>query len=158
MSYIMELRKLVGHRRLMMPGAGVFLYRDGQLLLQRRRDNGLWADHGGAVELGESTEDAARRELFEETGLKAGALELLGVFSGPDMDYTYPNGDEVSMIAVYYLCGDFSGDIHLQQEEVAELRWFPLDKLPDEKVIHPVSRKPLRLCAERLRSEMKSKE
>ena len=150
MSYIMELRKLVGHRKLLMPGAGVFLYRDGQLLLQRRRDNGLWADHGGAIELSESAEDAARRELFEETGLKAGALELLGVFSGSDLDYTYPNGDEVSVIGIYFLCRDFEGEIRLQQEEVAELRWFPLDALPEDKDVSPVSRKPLRLCAQRL--------
>ena len=81
MGYIMDLRKIVGHRRLLMPGAGVFPIRDGKVLLQRRKDNGLWADHGGAVELSEKVEDAARREMQEETGLMPGEMEFLGIYS-----------------------------------------------------------------------------
>lgn len=143
MGYIMDLRKIVGHRRLLMPGAGIFPIRDGMVLLQRRKDNGLWADHGGAVELSEKVEDAARREMQEETGLIPGELKFLGIYSGPEMDYTYPNGDQVSIIGMFFTCEDFTGTAALQAEEVTELKWFPLDGLPKPEEISPMSRQPL---------------
>lgn len=149
MGYIMDLRKIVGHRKLLMPGAGVFPIRDGKVLLQRRKDNGLWADHGGAVELSEKVEDAARREMQEETGLIPEKLEFLGIYSGPEMDYTYPNGDQVSIIGMYFTCERFSGTVKLQAEEVTELKWFPLDQLPDAEEISPMSRRPLYDAANR---------
>ena len=143
MGYIMDLRQVVGHRKLLMPGAGVFPIRDGRVLLQRRKDNGLWGDHGGSVELSEKVEDTARREMLEETGLLAGAMTFLGIYSGPEMDYVYPNGDEVSIIGLYFTCEDFSGTVKLQAEEVTELKWFPLDQLPERDEISPMSRQPL---------------
>lgn len=154
MGYIMDLRKIVGHRKLLMPGAGVFVYRDGCILLQKRRDNGLWADHGGAVELSERVEDAARRELKEETGLIAGKLEWIGLYSGPEYDYVYPNGDEVSMICSFFLCRDFSGELCLQEDEVAEVRWFPLDQLPASEEMHKAPYQALMACADMLRREI----
>ncbi len=149
MGYIMELRKIVGHRKLLMPGAGVFPIRDGKVLLQRRKDNGLWADHGGSVELSEKVEDAVRREMQEETGLLPGKLDFLGIYSGPEMDYVYPNGDQVSIIGMYFTCTDFSGTVCLQAEEVTELKWFPLDQLPRVEEISPMSRRPLYDAAEK---------
>ena len=149
MGYIMDLRKVVGHRKLLMPGAGVFPIREGKVLLQRRKDNSLWADHGGAVELSEKVEDAARREMQEETGLVPGEMEFLGIYSGPEMDYTYPNGDQVSIIGMYFVCADFTGTVKLQAEEVTELKWFPLDGLPAADEISPVSRQPLYDAAEK---------
>jgi len=153
-NYVREMRKLVGHKRILMVGAGAFIHRDGKLLLQRRLDNGCWADHGGAVELSEDVEDACRREVLEETGLTAHTLEMIGVFSGNHMDYTYPNGDEVSNVIISYLCEDFSGEPRLQADEVAELRWFALDELPDN--ISPPTVPMLARCVEILR-ERKSK-
>ena len=62
LGYIMNLRKVVGHRPLIMPGAGVFIINDkGEFLLEKRRDNGLWDFPAGAMELGESFEECARR-------------------------------------------------------------------------------------------------
>jgi 8-oxo-dGTP pyrophosphatase MutT (NUDIX family) len=93
LDYIKNLREHIGHERLLLVGASVFVHQDGKLLLQKRKDNGCWGDHGGSCELGESIEETARRELLEETGLIAKKLELLGVFSGKELFYTYPNGD-----------------------------------------------------------------
>jgi ADP-ribose pyrophosphatase YjhB (NUDIX family) len=132
MSYTQDIRKKVGHDRIIMVGAGIIIYKDGRALLQRRKDNGLWAIHGGGVEIGEKVEDAARRELFEETGLIANKIELLGVFSGPGMMYEYPNGDKVSNVSVVYICDDFSGDIVRETDETLELCWFDIAEIPLE--------------------------
>lgn len=155
MGYIMDLRKIVGHRKLLMPGAGIFLFRDGKILLEKRKDDGLWADCGGSVELSEKVEDAARRELKEETGLIAGELEMIGIYSGPEMDHIYPNGDEISSICVYYLCRDFQGEICLQEDEVEQVRWFPIDQLPPQEETLKCAFIALQDCLRMLRQEKK---
>jgi ribosomal-protein-alanine N-acetyltransferase len=131
-GYIMDLRRYIGHQPIILAGAEVVVENSaGQILLQLRRDNNCWGNAGGSLELGESVEDAARRELFEEPGLTANSLELLGVFSGEGMRYTYPNGDIVENVATVFVCRDFSGELKPQESEVAELRWFNIDALPD---------------------------
>lgn len=84
-DYIMDLRKIVGHRPLLQVGASVIVEDEkGRILLQKRSDNHYWGYAGGSIELDENVEDAAKRELFEETGLTAERLELFGIFSGKD--------------------------------------------------------------------------
>ena len=70
----------------------------GRLLLIRRANppfRGAYALPGGFVEAGETVENACRRELYEETGLEAGELELVGVFSDPARD---PRGPTASVV------------------------------------------------------------
>lgn len=132
-GYIMDLRKIVGHRTLLQVGASVIVENeDGQILLQKRKDNHCWAYAGGSVELDEVVEDAAKRELFEETGLTARTLELYGVFSGKETHYVYPNGDEVSTVDIVYVCRDYTGDLRAQESEVDELVFFDIDRIPEE--------------------------
>ena len=70
----------------------------GRVLLIRRKYppfKGAYALPGGFVEVGESVQDGCRRELMEETGVKAGKLRLLGVYSDPKRD---PRGHTCSVV------------------------------------------------------------
>ena len=104
------------------------------------------------MELGENTEAAARRELLEETGLTAGKMTLFGVFSGPEMRYTYPNRDQASVVDVVYLCSDYSGEIRPQPEEVTELRWFAPAAIPADDQLSPPNIPALRRWQEGART------
>lgn len=131
-DYIMDLRKIVGHRPLLQVGASVIVEDSlGRILLQLRSDNHCWGYAGGSVELDEVVEDAAKRELFEETGLIAEELELFGVFSGVDCHYIYPNGDEVSNVDIVYVCKKYTGTLLCQAGEVDELRFFSVAEIPE---------------------------
>ena len=132
MGYILDLRKYVGHRPLIQVGASVIVEdAEGRLLLQLRADNHCWSYCGGSIEIDERVEDAAKRELFEETGLTAESLELFGVWSGPELHYVYPNGVEVSNIDIVFLCRCFSGELRPQMDEVTELRFFAPEDIPE---------------------------
>ena len=95
-NYIMDLRKVVGHAPLLQAGASIIIENEnGQVLLEKRTDNHQWGYAGGSIELGETVEEAAKRELFEEMGLVADEMELFYINSGEETHYIYPNGDEV---------------------------------------------------------------
>jgi len=140
-EYIKSIRKLIGHRPLLSCGASVIVYSGGKILLQLRSDNNCWGYHGGIVELDEIVEESAKRELLEETGLTANSLELFGVFSGPDMHYVYPNGDEISNVDIVYVCEDFSGEPTADGREISKLQWFDINDIPSN--ISPPAKKAL---------------
>ena len=140
MGYIMNLRKEVGHRPLLLVGASVIVEdENGRILLERRSDNHCWGYAGGAVELDEDVEDAAKRQLFEETGIIAEELELFGVFSGKDTHFIYPNGDEASIVDIVYICRKFSGELKCQEDETEALGFFAVNELP-ENISPPIHR------------------
>ena len=148
-SYILDLRKIVGHRPLLQVGASVIVENEkGEVLLQKRADNHCWGYAGGSVELDEVVEEAARRELYEETGLVAGKMTLFGVFSGKETHYIYPNGDEVSNVDIVFLCKEYSGSLICQESEVEELRFFAAADLP-ENLSPPIRKTLLQWAAEK---------
>ncbi len=84
-----------------------------------------WTLPGGGINKGESAEDAAMREGYEETGLKVNSLGgEIGIYEG-----TWGRHD---LIAVYWT-GDFSGSLALKPNfEIMARSWFDLDNLPEE--------------------------
>lgn len=131
-DYIKDLRRLVGHAPLVLATAGVFILdSDNRVLLQHRSDNGLWGVPGGILEFGESVEEAARREAYEETGLTIEDMELFKVYSGESQRYTYPNGDEVCFVSTLFLTRRFTGEIAYEEDESLDMRFFDLSCLPD---------------------------
>ena len=94
MSYIKDLRKYVGHNPILTAGVLLFVFNDkDKVLMQLRTDYNQYGFPGGAMELGESFEDVARREIKEETNLDIIDLEMVKVLSGKDTYREYPNGD-----------------------------------------------------------------
>ncbi|WP_010676605.1 NUDIX hydrolase [Bacillus timonensis] len=132
MGYIEDLRKIVGSRPLNLVGTAVgVLNQKGEILLQQRL-NGVWGVPGGFLELGESTEDAGRREVLEETGLQIGKLELVGVFSGKEHFVTLPNGDEFYPITIAYVTKEIlGGELEVNKEEGLDAQFFGLYQLPE---------------------------
>lgn len=148
MGYIMDLRKTVGHKPLFMPCGGVMLFNEKQqILLQKRRDNGYWGCPAGAMELGETCEEAAIREVYEETGLLCRKLEFFTLLSGEEMHYIYPNEDEVYSVEAVYTCHEYEGKLRGQGEEVLELQFFDPDSLPSPMV--PFHEKVIRQYCEK---------
>ena len=138
-GYIMDMRKLVGHRTLIQAAGSIIIVNgSGQLLLGRRTDNHLWGYSGGSVEIDERVEDCAVRELEEEMGLIADELELFCINSGKETHYIYPNGDEVSNVEIVYVCRKYHGTPRPQEEEIEELRWFAPEEIDMELISPPI--------------------
>ena len=109
-------------------GCGVAILRDRELLLIRRGrppEAGCWSLPGGKVDLWERTDEAARREITEELGIKLGALDLLCV-----VDYVAPE-ERAHWVSPTFLASEFEGEpALLEPEKHTGLGWFPLDALP----------------------------
>jgi 8-oxo-dGTP pyrophosphatase MutT (NUDIX family) len=130
MGYVEEIRHVIGTRPLLLPGAIVLVVDAMQGILLQQRLDGSWGLPGGVMELGESCEETARREIFEEAGLTLGALELVGVISGEDQHIFCSNGDEVYSVTVAYATREFTGELVVDFTESLAMRFFAPDELP----------------------------
>lgn len=130
-DYIGYLRKLIGTRPIIMCGANVILLNEqDQILLHHRIDRDMWGLPCGAMELGESLEQTARREVLEEVGLTCENLKLFNVYSGEKLYYKYPDGNEVYNVTATYICKDYSGEIIVDLSEGRDARFFSLSEIP----------------------------
>lgn len=130
MGYISELRKYIGHNPLICAGATVAVIKDKQILLNLRSDTKTWGIPGGSLEVGETLEETAKRELKEETNLDCDNFTLLNVFSGNDFYFKYPNGDELYSVIALYLADDFKGSLKITDDESIDLSFFSKSELP----------------------------
>jgi ADP-ribose pyrophosphatase YjhB (NUDIX family) len=131
-DYITHLRSMVGHEKVLMVVSGAIVVdKENRVLMQKRSDNGFRGFPGGFMELGEGVQDAARREVYEETGLQLEKLDLFGIYSGPEYDKTFSNGDQVSLIQVMFVCRQYSGGLVKRNEESLHNSFFELDNLPN---------------------------
>lgn len=108
----------------LVPAVTVIVEReDGAVLLIRRTDNGNWSLPGGAIELRESVTDAAVRETFEETGIKAEVTGLAGIYSDPRHVIHYTSNDEVRReFAIAVTAKAAAGELTVSAES-REVRW-----------------------------------
>ncbi|RBW67555.1 NUDIX hydrolase [Bacillus taeanensis] len=132
-NYVKELRSFVGSRPIILVGSTIAVFNDHkEILLQYRSDTRDWGLPGGAMELGESLEETAKRELFEETGLTATSIELIDVLSGEELYFKYPHGDEVYNVIALYIANEVSGKLVMNDGESLDLKYFSLEDLPSQ--------------------------
>lgn len=135
-DYLKDLRAKTNHMPLLLPHAVVILFNElGEVLLEERVDDGYYDFPGGGIDLKEEAEDAAKRELLEETGLEALELEFFKLYSGEITHYVYFNGDEIYGIDIVYICHTYKGQLKPQEEEVKSLKFYSLDQMPEKMSI-----------------------
>lgn len=103
-------------------GVRIMLIQDGKVLLVRHVYQGGWFMPGGGLKRRETIEEAARRESFEEVGVKMHKMELFGIF----FHFTEWKSDHI----VLFLSEDFTM-ADKNDSEIAEKKFFPLDDLPE---------------------------
>ncbi|GGM33488.1 DNA mismatch repair protein MutT [Paraliobacillus quinghaiensis] len=132
MDYISYVRSMVGHNPIIMVVCGAIIFdKQDRILLHLRADNQTWGFPGGYMELGETVKETAKREVFEETGLRLGELELFSVYSGEGNKKTLANGDQVSLVQHWFTCHEYSGELVKQNDETLDVGFFSLDELPE---------------------------
>lgn len=128
MDYVHGLRPLIGHRKIILNAATTIIERDGKILLQRRTDNGKWGLIGGLLEMNETYEEAALREVREETGLEVRLDSFLGIFHNHNM--VWRNGDAAHVVSAFFTASIISGEPRVDEESF-ELRFFGMEELPE---------------------------
>ena len=109
---------------------------EGRLLLIRRKNPpyaGKYALPGGFVDVGETVEDACRRELMEETGIKADRLELIGIYSDPGHVFAYDDGEVRQEFSICLACTITSGSLSVSSEST-DVRFFAPEDIPDTQI------------------------
>ncbi|ONK12607.1 NUDIX domain-containing protein [Streptomyces sp. MP131-18] len=108
---------------------------EGHILLQRRRDNDLWALPGGAMEMNESLPQAAIREVKEETGLDIEITGLVGTYTDPRHIIAYTDGEVRRQFNICFRARITGGQLEISDEST-ELRFVAPDELTDLAIHH----------------------
>jgi len=126
-------------------GVGAIVVDRGRVLLLKRRkepESGCWGIQGGAVEFGESIEDAVKREVKEELSVEVELVALLGV-----TDHILPHAG-VHWVSPVFLARIASGSPkNAERDKHSDLRWFGLDDLPEDVTL--TTRRAVELLASR---------
>lgn len=129
-NYIKDIRAIVGNTPIRSVSTGIIVLYDNQILLQHRSDTNDYGTPGGNVELDEKIMDAAKRELFEETGIVVHELSLFGIYSGESQVTIYPNGDITYYVVIVFYVKLSEKPILIKDEESHGLAFYPKDQLP----------------------------
>ena len=89
------------------------------VLLTKRTDNGRWCLPGGAIDPGESAEEACVREVKEETGLSVRISRLIGIYTSPDLMIEYDDGNKIQPIVMSFKATVIGGILTASNETTA---------------------------------------
>ncbi|WP_278749738.1 NUDIX hydrolase [Lactobacillus taiwanensis] len=128
-DYIKTLRKKVGHEPIILNfSGGILTNNQNEILLQKRSDFNAWGLPGGALEFGESAQEACVREFLEETGLKVRTKSLLGLST--NFIQHYPNRDVAQAVTIEFVVELVEKTSKEVNSETLDLKCFSKDKLP----------------------------
>ena len=138
--YLRRLRSKIGHDLLLLPSvAAVISDTEGRVLLQEKSSGEGWSLPAGAIEPGETPEQAICREVREETGLVVKPQEIIGVFGGDKFRYIYPGGDEVEYTVILYRCVPIGTSTDKLDPETKSLKFFAEWDMPRLALPYPPS-------------------
>ena len=139
-SYLMELRGLIGNRLLLLPAVAAVIHdHAGNLLLQEKASGEGWSLPAGAIELGETPQEAIIREVMEETGLIVTSTRIVDVYGGSKFRHTYPNGHQVEYVVTLFRCQVLEGEGTWTDAETKSLAYFARDDMPSLALPYPLS-------------------
>ncbi|MET0792974.1 MAG: NUDIX domain-containing protein [Polyangiaceae bacterium] len=122
--YLKQLRSRIGHEMVLMPSVAALVRNQaGQVLFQRRADDGLWSLPSGSIDPGETPGQAIVREVREETGLIVEPTRVAAVFGGSAYQLRYPNDDIVEYTVIVFECRTLGGELGGLDGESLELRY-----------------------------------
>ncbi|SEE46071.1 ADP-ribose pyrophosphatase YjhB, NUDIX family [Streptomyces sp. 2112.3] len=117
----------------LVPAASAVVVDDsGRVLLQRRRDNDMWALPGGVMNIGESLPDCVVRETREETGFHVEVVGIVGTYTNPHHVFAYDDGEVRQEFSICFLARPLGGQLAVSAEST-DVRWFEpgeIDALP----------------------------
>lgn len=109
-------------------GAGVIIWQNNKVLLGKRlgpHGHAMWSFPGGHIEFGETPEDAAIREVVEETALTVSQLQKLHFTSN-----IFDNGKQY--ITLFFIAKTYTGEVkNMEPEKCAGWEWFEPKALPE---------------------------
>ncbi|MFD9572908.1 NUDIX domain-containing protein [Streptomyces sp. NPDC059982] len=111
------------------PAVTAFVVNDaGDVLMERRSDNGLWGMPGGVQEIGEDISGTVIREVLEETGILVDVVGLVGIFTDPGHVIEFSDGEVRQEFSLCFRARPVSGEIKVSSESL-EVRWVPRAEL-----------------------------
>lgn len=130
-EFVLALREKIGHDLLWMIGVTAVILDDAgeSVLLCRRADNGQWTPITGIVDPGEDPAVTAVREAAEEAAVRIRIEGLALVKANPPQ--RFPNGDQAQFLDHTFRARHCEGTAQVNDEESSEIRWFPLEHLPE---------------------------
>jgi ADP-ribose pyrophosphatase YjhB (NUDIX family) len=131
-DYVRWLRSRVGHRKIILVRAcGLVADGRGRVLLQRHPTFGWWGLPGGLLEPGERFGACLARAVRRRAGLSVTPTRLVGLYTSPDFDLTFPNGDQAQQFIACFACRVNGGVWRAGGDGTRDLACFPPADLPD---------------------------
>src|SRR5579859_6546316 len=118
-DYLRRLRAKIGHEMVVLGGVMcVVINASGEVLAQRRSDDGKWCLPGGILDPDENPGPGAAREVLEETGVEVVVERILAIYCDPaDGLVIYPNDDRVMFLQFVMGCRPVGGEVQVNDDE-----------------------------------------
>ena len=136
-SYVWKIRQKIGHDLLVTATVDVVAERNGKFCMVYHKDFDAWNFPGGHVEIEDSWQSAAKRELKEESGIEVREEDLVpfATLSGKGWATEYKSGDKTRPFTIAFCCTKFvESRMETDEEELEAVGWFSLEEIRGMKL------------------------